>query len=190
MSWTPRQTELLKKQLMGLGKLLGGKPARRIPQQPNKGQGKGTCRGGGRQISDKSDGWYCKHCEFYNFGYRPVCFRYKEVKAPKKHPPGRRRVHNQLLLWSKTSRSTLQRSKDMPALQQQLQAALLAAQHQKREALPVQDQSPPSWTSQKSRGQDGPTSQVGPTTGGIGHRLCVAGKVPNKSRGLLHGPNG
>eukprot|EP00971_Amphidinium_carterae_P077860 1540077-Amphidinium_carterae.1 len=44
MSWTPRQTELLKKQLAGLGKLLGGKPVQWNSQQPNKGQGKGTHR--------------------------------------------------------------------------------------------------------------------------------------------------
>eukprot|EP00971_Amphidinium_carterae_P030934 608824-Amphidinium_carterae.1 len=57
MSWTPRQTDVLKKQLADLGRLLGGKPANWNPQQPNKGEAKGTPRGGGRQKSDKSDGW-------------------------------------------------------------------------------------------------------------------------------------
>eukprot|EP00971_Amphidinium_carterae_P187914 3730085-Amphidinium_carterae.1 len=74
--------ENLKKQLAALQKQLGNKPAG--AQQPNKGSGKG----GGKRNSDKSDGWYCKHCEFYNFGYRPVCFKCKEVKAPKKETPG------------------------------------------------------------------------------------------------------
>eukprot|EP00971_Amphidinium_carterae_P015275 301366-Amphidinium_carterae.1 len=78
MSWTPKQTEQIKQQLAALSKMLGGKPAQWNSQQTNKGQGKGICRGGGWQKSDKSDGWYCKHCEFYNFGYRPVCFKCKE----------------------------------------------------------------------------------------------------------------
>eukprot|EP00971_Amphidinium_carterae_P288328 5724157-Amphidinium_carterae.1 len=88
MSWTPRQTDLIKNQLADLGKLLGGKRAKWDSPQPNTGQGKGTRRVGGRQKSDTSNGWYCKHCEFYNIGYRPVCLKCKEQKAPKKDPPG------------------------------------------------------------------------------------------------------
>eukprot|EP00971_Amphidinium_carterae_P107887 2136003-Amphidinium_carterae.1 len=49
MSWTPKQTEELKKQLASLNKLLGGKPAQWNSQQPNKGSGKGARRGGRRQ---------------------------------------------------------------------------------------------------------------------------------------------
>eukprot|EP00971_Amphidinium_carterae_P294289 5843265-Amphidinium_carterae.1 len=57
-------------------------------QPPSKGDGKGTRREGGKRKSDKPDGWRCKHCEFYNFGYRSVCFKCKEVKDPKADGPG------------------------------------------------------------------------------------------------------
>eukprot|EP00971_Amphidinium_carterae_P190318 3777334-Amphidinium_carterae.1 len=56
MSWTPKQTEQIKKQLAELGKMLGGKPAQWNSQQPNKGQGKGTRRGSGRQRTSPTDG--------------------------------------------------------------------------------------------------------------------------------------
>eukprot|EP00971_Amphidinium_carterae_P135772 2689996-Amphidinium_carterae.1 len=97
-------------------------------------QGKGRVRRGGMR-ANKSEGWYCKHCDFYNFGYRPVCFRYKEQKAPRKDPPG---------VPAKKPKPALKKqsadSKDMPALQQHLQADLAAAQAHKRETLPVKDQ--------------------------------------------------
>eukprot|EP00971_Amphidinium_carterae_P181324 3597328-Amphidinium_carterae.1 len=71
MSWSPRKTDLIKKQPTELGKLLGSKPGMWNSQQPNKGQTQndGRNRGGGKRAT-KSEGWYCKHCDFYNFGYR------------------------------------------------------------------------------------------------------------------------
>eukprot|EP00971_Amphidinium_carterae_P338174 6475402-Amphidinium_carterae.1 len=48
--------------------------------------GASSDRGGGKR-ADNSAGWYCKSCNFYNIGYRPVCFACKQVKAGKKAPP-------------------------------------------------------------------------------------------------------
>eukprot|EP00971_Amphidinium_carterae_P037718 742040-Amphidinium_carterae.1 len=76
MSFSPREMAAIRKKFAALELKLGSQRAG--TQQPSKGDGKGTRRGGGRRNADKSDGWYCKHCEFYNFGYRPVCFKCKE----------------------------------------------------------------------------------------------------------------
>eukprot|EP00971_Amphidinium_carterae_P048797 961711-Amphidinium_carterae.1 len=117
MSWIPKQTEEIKKQLASLNKLLGGKLAQWNSQQPNM-QGK-------RQRSTQG---------------RPVCFKCKDVKAPKKEKPGgpapKPKPASSL---EQDFKKHIAAAKDMPALQQQ-QIALLAAQQQKREALPVQDQ--------------------------------------------------
>eukprot|EP00971_Amphidinium_carterae_P200044 3970282-Amphidinium_carterae.1 len=110
-------------------------------QQDSESKGKG--KGGGKR-ANKSDGWDCKHCDFYNFGYRPLCFKCKEQKPPKKDPPGvpaRNPKPASSLEQALRKQIVIADSKDMPALQQHLQAALAAAaQEHKRETLPVKDQ--------------------------------------------------
>eukprot|EP00971_Amphidinium_carterae_P217971 4326965-Amphidinium_carterae.1 len=104
----------IRKQLASLETNLGGKPAG--TQQPNKGGGKGTRRG------------------------RPVCFKCKEVKDPKKEGPG---VPAPKAKASASLEGDLKKhiaaAKDSPALQTQLQTALHAVQQQKQETLPIQD---------------------------------------------------
>eukprot|EP00971_Amphidinium_carterae_P185304 3679514-Amphidinium_carterae.1 len=89
--------------------------ARGHADQAGKQTCKGTRRGGGKGNADKSDGWHCKHCEFYNFGYRPVCFKCKEVKDPKAEGPGvpvpkakavasLEEILRSILLWPRISR--------------------------------------------------------------------------------------
>eukprot|EP00971_Amphidinium_carterae_P105796 2095149-Amphidinium_carterae.1 len=58
MSCAPGDLAAIKKQLASLEKKLGSKPAG--TQQPNKGGGKGTRRGGGRRNADTSEGWKSK----------------------------------------------------------------------------------------------------------------------------------
>eukprot|EP00971_Amphidinium_carterae_P071815 1420292-Amphidinium_carterae.1 len=80
------------------------------PQQP-KGQepNKGSGRGGGKR-ANTSDGWYRKHCDFYNFGYRPVCFKCKKQKAPKKDSPGVPATNPRLpAVWSRLKKQICRR---------------------------------------------------------------------------------
>eukprot|EP00971_Amphidinium_carterae_P248009 4924452-Amphidinium_carterae.1 len=127
----------MKAQLADMQRKLGTQPAG--GQQHPKGAGKstGTHRVGGRRNVDKSEGWHCVHCEFFNFGYRPVCFKCKEAKAPKTDGPG---VPGPPAKAVASLEGDLKKhivvAKDFPALQSQLQTALHAVQQQKQENLP------------------------------------------------------
>eukprot|EP00971_Amphidinium_carterae_P111669 2211482-Amphidinium_carterae.1 len=120
------------KQLTALTKQVGNKAAG--TQQPNKGSGEGTRRGGGRRQSDNSDGWCCKPCEFYGFGYRPVCFKGKEVKSPKMQTPGALAPKPRPALLEEPMMHFVV-AKVLPAQQTPLVTGFLAVQQQKREAL-------------------------------------------------------
>eukprot|EP00971_Amphidinium_carterae_P159445 3160767-Amphidinium_carterae.1 len=69
-----------------VGQKLGGKPANWGSQRADKNQVQNS-RGGGKR-ADKFDGWYCKHCDFYNFGYRPCLLRLQAGQGNKKDLPG------------------------------------------------------------------------------------------------------
>eukprot|EP00971_Amphidinium_carterae_P294113 5839667-Amphidinium_carterae.1 len=107
-------------------------------QKPNKGSGKGARRGGGKRNATKSDGWQCKFCDFYNFGYRPVCFKCKETKEPKGEGPGvpAQNAKPPVSLVGDPKKH-IAAAKDSPALQKQLQNTLHAVQQQQQETLPL-----------------------------------------------------
>eukprot|EP00971_Amphidinium_carterae_P212636 4220125-Amphidinium_carterae.1 len=95
-------------------------------------------RGLGKRNASKSDGWHCTHCEFYNFGYRPVCFKCKEAKDPKTEGPGvpapKAKTVASLVGDLKKHIAV---AKDSPALQRQLQTTLHVVQQQRQETLPL-----------------------------------------------------
>eukprot|EP00971_Amphidinium_carterae_P001947 38881-Amphidinium_carterae.1 len=124
----------MRRQIAALEKKL----ADQTGQKPNKGTGKGARRGGGRRNATKSDGWQCKYCDFYNFGYRPVCFKCKETKGPKGEGPGVP-AQNAKPVESLVGdlKKHIAAAKDSPALQKQLQTALQAVQQQRQETLPL-----------------------------------------------------
>eukprot|EP00971_Amphidinium_carterae_P240607 4776634-Amphidinium_carterae.1 len=128
-------TELanVKRQIAALEKKLAAQGG----QKPDKGAGKGAHRGGGKRNATKSDGWQCKFCDFYNFGYRPVCFKCKETKAAKEVGPGAP-AHNAKPAASLVGdlKKHIAAAKDSPALQKQLQTTLNAVQ-QRQETLPL-----------------------------------------------------
>eukprot|EP00971_Amphidinium_carterae_P140850 2790664-Amphidinium_carterae.1 len=72
-----------RKKPAALEQKLGNKTAE--TQQPSKGDGKGTRRGGGRQSWDESAGWYCMHCKKLFVGSLPscfLCFAWPQVEDP------------------------------------------------------------------------------------------------------------
>eukprot|EP00971_Amphidinium_carterae_P191574 3801604-Amphidinium_carterae.1 len=76
-------------------------------------------RGGGRR-SDSFDGWHCSSCNFYNFGFRPVCFACKQAKTGKKDPPGVPTMNPKpaATIMEQTLKKQIADAKKDPALQQ------------------------------------------------------------------------
>eukprot|EP00971_Amphidinium_carterae_P042715 839805-Amphidinium_carterae.1 len=136
MTCSPQDTAAMQRRLAALEKKL----AEEYVQKPSKGAGKGASkgarRGGGKRNATKSDGWQCKCCDFYNFGYRPICFRCKEPKVQGDGPGAPARNTKAVASLVGDLKKHIAVAKNSPALQKQLQTTLQAVQQQRQETLP------------------------------------------------------